>query len=329
MIVARLLFGLAPPEFAYFAERRTELNEVLWPALLSFGIVSKQHAEVPKEKLIELLDPEERDLLQFDSRGVFTLKGRQLFSRAICRLVVVSIAPEFETFVERYWKRIHLDPKLSSYNRSALFNPAQVGNILKLVSTGASKANLLRACFATELANATSRFLPTYVTDLVTWQTYFREIRNCIVHNDGLADNRLTNAASTLQSLAVESSAYWPKHGFDVHYYALGEEIELTPYTTIATVYYLNEFATMLASHLMAGRWGDVVFDERIDAALSRAANWIDDREISSQKRLNDPAFVERRLNTEFSREGLSPARLKSCGVFAALFPALRARTKY
>jgi hypothetical protein len=168
--MTRRLFGLGPPEFAEFAERHTELNEVLWPALLSFELISSRYPGVPKETLIKQLESGQRDLLQFNSRDVFTDKGRQEFSGAICRLVVVSIASEFEVFTGRFWKRIQQDPKLALYSRRALFSPAKIANILGLLSSGASKANLIRACFVTELGNATSRFIPDYVRDVLAWQ---------------------------------------------------------------------------------------------------------------------------------------------------------------
>jgi hypothetical protein len=94
-----------------------------------------------------------------------------------------------------------------------------------------------------------------------------RQIRDCIVHNEGLADIKLANASSALRGLGVEVAPYWSKHAFDLRYYSLGDDIHLTPHTTIAMLHYLNEFAVMLSSHLMVGRWGDAVFDERIDAA--------------------------------------------------------------
>ncbi len=324
--MARGMRGLGPPEYLAFAHRRRDLNELLWPALVSFRDYRDRWIQAGRPLIDTNVNAGSDEPLRFDPRRVLSEEGHQRFVSALLRSIVTTIAAEFEPFIDAFWRRIHRDPYFTARQKTQLFDATQIQQILNELSQTATGTHMMHKAFARELTTELARFTPPYTAHLVALQSYFREIRNSLVHNGAMASGRLKTSSDNLRGLSIKSAGYWRRHKFDVRYYKTGERIELTPRTTIAMMHFLNEFVEMLASHLANGRLGEAMFDERLGLAVDRAVEWIRNRRITSQRRLSDDAFMERRIRQALDYDGLKiPRTQDGLALLAQLIADIRA----
>lgn len=319
--------GLGPPEFVLFARRRQDLNELLWPAMASFRDSMDRWRRGDRSVVDQYTAPNRKDPFRFDARRAFCEEGRQRFEMALCRSVITSIAAEFEAFIDLFWKRMQADPSFSKHKRSDLFEESGLQQMLSKLGGNATSNHMMRKLFQKDLTAELARFPSQYSVHLVNLQSYFREIRNCIVHNGGIADRRLESSSGRLRQLAIEAMSFWHRHHFDVRYFRIGDRIEVEPRTTIAMLHFLNEYVEMLVAHLNNGRLGESVFDDRLGEAVDYAVEWVRRRGVTSARRLADDAFLARRVRQRLHDDGLKlPVTPDSEALMAQLVEAVRVR---
>ena len=324
--MSRGLNGLGPPEFVEFADRRSDLNELLWPALFSVADVSREWRRDREKIEARLIKTGISQTLRFDPRRVFDGGGFERFERAFCRLASTSIASEFGLFIDAFWNRIKPTATKAGYTKGDLFKLPELDRILNHLT--ASPGHPIRAIIGPRLVNLLSPFTPTYVLHLVTLQSYFRELRNCVVHNDGVVNIRLAASSASPQALHIERAPYSRRHQFGPVYCVLGDTVQLSPHKCIAMVYFLNQFVEMLSCHLMAGNFGDAVFEDRMQRAIKEAEMWIKRRGITAARRLTDEC-LSLRIRSALYNEGIRlPSTVDRTPVLSSHVEQLRQRLK-